>query len=452
MTLEGVDYSYDRPDPAELVAAGKYFACRYLSNNPGKNLTRAEADTGAAAGLWWIVVWEEHGGGLTVPPAECAAESIRQAQALGIPAGRPIYAAVDWDAQPGEFGGIETFLRGFQAHLAPYIAGVYGSERVCCAMLDRGAVAWAWQTYAWSNGLLDPRAKVYQYRNNIELVGAQVDLDRAYFNDYGQWQPGRSPSEGGMAHSSWGSGYPNCQGSKINSSFSVSGTRFPGGIRHELVDLVTMLVQETKNRGYRFGTASDPSYGCWGYSCRAITGSSTPSNHSWGLAVDINAPSNPYTSPLITDMPAWMPDLWNEYGFRWGGDYSGSQDAMHYEFMGSVQDAANETAKARMDGIGGGSAATTPPKDWFDMATQADLEAAIRKCIPEIANAVLYFGLGGDKNDTVEKRLKNTLTDIKNGVGNAPKDVWGYSIKSQVDSKNYAAQSFLSSIDRKVED
>ncbi len=158
-----------------------------------------------------------------------------------------------------------------------------------------------------------------------------------------------------MAHSSWGSGWPNCQSSKISSGFVVSGTKFPGGMRHELVDLTSMLVQECKNRGYRFGTSSDPSYGCWGFSCRAISGSNNPSNHSWGLAVDINAPSNPYTSPLVTDMPSWMPDLWNAYGFRWGGDYSGSKDAMHYEYMGSVNDAANDTNRARSDNLGGGN-------------------------------------------------------------------------------------------------
>jgi D-alanyl-D-alanine carboxypeptidase len=134
-------------------------------------------------------------------------------------------------------------------------------------------------------------------------------------------------------------------------------------MRHELVDLTSMLVQECKNRGYRFGTPSDPSYGCWGYSCRAISGSNNPSNHSWGLAVDINAPSNPYTSPLVTDMPSWMPDLWNEYGFRWGGDYSGSKDAMHYEFMESVSAAADYTARAKAAGLGGGGVQPPePPK------------------------------------------------------------------------------------------
>ena len=165
-----------------------------------------------------------------------------------------------------------------------------------------------------------------------------------------------------MAHSSWGAGWPNCQTSRINRSFYVDTkwgrVTFPGGVRSELCELISRLVKECSNRGYRFGVAGNASYGCWGYSCRAIAGTSTPSNHSWGIAVDINAPRNPYTSPLKTDMPSWMPDLWNAYGFRWGGDYQGRKDAMHYEFMGSVQDAATKTALARSKNLGVGS---TPP-------------------------------------------------------------------------------------------
>lgn len=184
-----------------------------------------------------------------------------------------------------------------------------------------------------------------------------------------------------MAHSSWGSGWPDCNGGLIDSSFEVDGTRFPGGVRYELVDLCTRLVRETKSRGYLFGTDDDPSYGCWGYSCRCISGSSSPSNHSWGLALDINAPSNPYTSPLVTDMPDWMPELWNEYGFRWGGDYSGSQDAMHYEFMGSVSDAANETARAQANGIGG---TPSQPEDWFDTVTKDEMTELLQPIIDQV--------------------------------------------------------------------
>jgi len=140
VTTEGVDYSWDRPDPVALVAAGKHFACRYLSDEPSKNLTRAEADAGAAAGLWWVVVFEAEAGQELPDPIWAAGEAVKQAQALAIPAGRPIYFAVDWDAQSDEFGAIEEFLWAYDAHLSPYNAGVYGGERVVKAMLDRGAV------------------------------------------------------------------------------------------------------------------------------------------------------------------------------------------------------------------------------------------------------------------------------------------------------------------------
>lgn len=166
-----------------------------------------------------------------------------------------------------------------------------------------------------------------------------------------------------MAHSSWGPGWPNCQGGAVNKSFLVETVQgivtFPGGVRAELCELVSMLVRETANRGYVFGVAGNPSYGCWGYNCRPISGTSKPSNHSWGLAVDINAPRNPYGGG--TDMPPWMVELWESYGFRWGGNYSGTKDPMHYEFLGSVSDCANQTARARDNGVGGGTPVPIPP-------------------------------------------------------------------------------------------
>ena len=105
-------------------------------------------------------------------------------------------------------------------------------------------------------------------------------------------------------------------------------------VRAELAPLVTWLLNETVRKGYK------PRHGeCWGFANRPIRGTQTPSNHSWGLAVDINAPANPMTDRLVTDMPAWMPQLWKSKQFRWGGDYKSRKDAMHYEFMGTPADA-----------------------------------------------------------------------------------------------------------------
>ena len=152
----------------------------------------------------------------------------------------------------------------------------------------------------------------------------------------------------------WGPGWPTPVPASELTQVDIDGTRFPGGVRDEVAELVTLLVTECKAHGYVFGVYGDPAYGCWGYSSRAISGTQTASNHSWGLAVDINAPSNPQSPTFTTDMPGWLPELWKTYGFEWGGDYTPptKYDPMHFEFMGTPGDAAAFTDLARSD-LGG---------------------------------------------------------------------------------------------------
>ena len=123
-----------------------------------------------------------------------------------------------------------------------------------------------------------------------------------------------------------------------------NGTQPIGGVHRSIATLVTNLGNETIRRGYV------PHKGwCWGFACRAITGTTDqPSLHSWGLAVDINAPTNPYGPTLVTDQPVWMNLLWESFGFRWGGTYPGNKDAMHREFVGSPTDARLMTAKSML--------------------------------------------------------------------------------------------------------
>ena len=151
-----------------------------------------------------------------------------------------------------------------------------------------------------------------------------------------------------MPHRSWGA---HCTGARKTVVLS-NGVKLP--VRAEIAELIGLLCEETMRRGYRLV----PGW-CWGYACRKIAGSSSWSNHAWGLAVDLNAPKNPMTSRLVTDMPSWMPALWKSYGFRWGGDYSGRKDAMHYEFMGSVADAKAQTERARRE-LGGRTQSPSP--------------------------------------------------------------------------------------------
>ena len=89
----------------------------------------------------------------------------------------------------------------------------------------------------------------------------------------------------------------------------------------------------------------------WGYAQRRIKGSTSWSNHAWGLAIDLNALTNPQGSVLRTDMPKDVGQLAARYGLRWGGNYQKRPDAMHFEFMGTRGQAAVLTQ--RLLGKGG---------------------------------------------------------------------------------------------------
>jgi len=165
----------------------------------------------------------------------------------------------------------------------------------------------------------------------------------------------------------WGPGWPDCNRRHIKTLVRKDGLRLP--VHEAILPIVAHLMDETERRGYDIR----PDW-TWGYACRPVRGTESrpkpvPSNHSWGLAVDINAPKNPMGSRLITDMPKWMPELWKAHMFQWGGDYRNRPDAMHYEFMGSpadarriVNDITRKVAPVSVDRRGGlPIKATKPP-------------------------------------------------------------------------------------------
>jgi hypothetical protein len=194
-SIPGVDYPWSHPGGAALRAAGFKFACRYLSHDTGKNLSRAEADDLAAHGVWCVVVWEStasralsgYSGG-----AADAHTALAQATACGMPAGRPVYFATDWDVTPSQQATVNAYLDGAASVLGQDRIGVYGGYYTVKRALDGGHAAYGWQTFAWSGGQWDDRAAIRQgYQKKIN--GVDVDLDTALVPDYGQWMPNKIP-------------------------------------------------------------------------------------------------------------------------------------------------------------------------------------------------------------------------------------------------------------------
>jgi hypothetical protein len=100
------------------------------------------------------------------------------------------------------------------------------------------------------------------------------------------------------------------------------------------------------------------------FNCRPITGGTAYSLHAYNpngrytfwsgvpvtmaIAVDINWRYNPYGKTLVTDMPpamvAAIKNVRTNSGkqvWRWGGDYIGNKDAMHYEIICHPSDLAS---------------------------------------------------------------------------------------------------------------
>lgn len=75
------------------------------------------------------------------------------------------------------------------------------------------------------------------------------------------------------------------------------------------------------------------------YNPRKVRGGNNWSSHAFGAAIDFNAAENGFN--MKSTIPQPVIDAFKRQGARWGGDYRGRKDPMHFEFC---QDATVRTA------------------------------------------------------------------------------------------------------------
>lgn len=157
----GVDYSFSRPSPAAITKAGHVAVGRYIALGSGKLLgfTEAAQLRKARLGIWLVAEGTAQraaeGRAAGVADAQAAAKA---AQELGYPDHAVLFAAVDFDATPGQVLG---YLRGWKSVLGKR-AGVYGGIKITSSWRVRRLIPYRWQTAAWSGGKVDPKAHIYQ--------------------------------------------------------------------------------------------------------------------------------------------------------------------------------------------------------------------------------------------------------------------------------------------------
>jgi hypothetical protein len=187
---KGFDYASARPDLNALAEAG-CFVVRYVCALVGmKVISKKEADDIRAHGLGLGLVYEQY----ELRPLEGRAAghadalvALAQGRAAGFPDDRPIYFAVDFDAQPVHQTAVDEYLRGAAEVLGIARVGVYGGVQLIDRCWASKTASFFWQTGAWSYGAESVHANMVQMtaQNNTVIGGSKVNIDEVRQSDWG---------------------------------------------------------------------------------------------------------------------------------------------------------------------------------------------------------------------------------------------------------------------------
>jgi hypothetical protein len=131
----------------------------------------------------------------------------------------------------------------------------------------------------------------------------------------------------------------------------VDGVVFPNGV---LKGDVATVLHEVADRYHRTVEPLVPGT-CWGWFVKPIEGSTTISNHASGTAVDFNADRHPMGEAASKTLSTWQIKACHAIiaycggVVRWGGDYTGRPDPMHWEIIGTPAQVKQLADKIRGD-------------------------------------------------------------------------------------------------------
>ena len=212
-----IDFTHRLVAPDQIKAAGFDGALVYVSElRPGadfdfKPVTRDYADGLRAAGLHVVSCYQYGKPGWPTPSdytrgydggVADAQTALLLHVAAGGPDSAPIFFSVDEDIDLDTWKSVAVeWLRGINSVLGVNRTGIYGHARACAWAIDDGVIGrsttpehwWAWQTRAWSGGVREPRAVLYQSvvvggsEPGVAMGGTHVDVDDVLATDFGQW-------------------------------------------------------------------------------------------------------------------------------------------------------------------------------------------------------------------------------------------------------------------------
>ncbi len=183
--------------------------------------------------------------------------------------------------------------------------------------------------------------------------------------------------------------------------------------------------------GQRFNAEVEPIVKAhsWGWNYRDIRGATALSNHASGTAVDYNAPAHPLgeTGTFSSARRGAIRRILSDLGgvVRWGGDYSGRKDEMHFEIVGSPPAVAAVAARIRagqlvsnqINGIGAVPAAVAAARPAPIEPEEDDKVIALARLKDMYKDGRVYVGDGVTRTHvTTDQDLKDKQSMIRNGV------------------------------------
>lgn len=222
--------------------------------------------------------------------------------------------------------------------------------------------------------------------------------------------------------SDYGSIDPRVGGTNVNADHGWGGYCWPQGVpaallgqarygdisvkvRRELVSLFELAFQIADKLGYKIYTTdphgSGQSWGPWAYQNRPISGTSTPSNHSRGKAIDVNAPFNPRSWAFTSNLPPALVSAWEQIGLYWGGRYEGAQfDPMHFEYAGTPTNVFADIVQAKTILVRLSTPSKPTPtktKEWYEMPLDQQTKDELAKLVhDETLKVIQQQGVGLD--------------------------------------------------------
>lgn len=200
--VPGFDMAWGEKPYRQARAQGKRFVVRYLSHDSSKNLSPAELREWHKEGIAVGVVWESTSS-RALAGHQAGAEDARAAQyqlgQLRLPQ-LPVYFAVDFDATDQQKPALAAYMNGAASVIGRSRVGAYGGYHVIDYLLRHRAIAYAWQTYAWSGGRVRKGIHLYQHQNGVRIGSASCDLDWAFQANAGLTKPLASGEEARKKH------------------------------------------------------------------------------------------------------------------------------------------------------------------------------------------------------------------------------------------------------------